>query len=154
MIAFFVQKCFVQLFSNNSFALNFFGERVLAQKLLVLTKGVNFTTILRSRRRDCPRLKFHQHFTRSSSYESVLPSFFLLIVWLNNFWRRNIGAKAALEMLVKLTIQGLTLSSKIGKAFFTTKSRSTKKIGTTIIGILKLNYTLYVITEILKLNYT
>jgi len=56
------------------------------------------------------------------------PAFFYSLFGLIIFWRRNIGAKAALEMLVKLTIQGLTLSSKIGKAFFTTKSRSTKKL--------------------------
>ncbi len=32
---FFVQKCFAQLFSNYSFALNFFGEKISVQKLIV-----------------------------------------------------------------------------------------------------------------------
>jgi len=35
LLAFFVRKCFAQLFSDYSLALYFFGETILAQKLLV-----------------------------------------------------------------------------------------------------------------------
>ncbi len=49
--------------------------------------GVNFTNILRA----------------AFSYESFSPSFFVLRFKVCTFWRKNIGAKAASNMLVKLT---------------------------------------------------
>jgi hypothetical protein len=50
-------------------------------------QGVNFTNILRA----------------AFSYESFARSFFVLRFKVCTFWRKNIGAKAASNMLVKLT---------------------------------------------------
>ncbi len=51
------------------------------------TPGVNITNILRA----------------AFSYESFLRSFYVLKIWVCNFWRNDFGAKAAHKMLVKLT---------------------------------------------------
>jgi hypothetical protein len=45
-----------------------------------------------------------QHFTKAFSYKSVLRSYILITLWLCIFLQKNIGAKAAREMLVKLNI--------------------------------------------------
>jgi len=37
-------------------------------------------------------------------YKRALHSFSMITVWLYNFWQKNIGAKAARKMLMKLTI--------------------------------------------------
>ncbi len=47
-------------------------------------------------------------------YESVLLSFSLVTVWLCNFLRKNISAKAACKMLMKLTIGGERRKNKPG----------------------------------------
>jgi len=52
-----------------------------------LTKGINFTNILRA----------------AYLYESVSCSFSLLTVWVCNFCQKKIGIKAAYKMLLKLT---------------------------------------------------
>jgi len=39
------------------------------------------------------------------SYEGAFHSFSLIIVWFCNFWWKNIGAKAACKMLMKLTTE-------------------------------------------------
>jgi len=49
--------------------------------------GVNFTNILRA----------------AFSFESFCAAFFYLLFGFVNFWRKNISAKAARKMLVKLT---------------------------------------------------
>jgi hypothetical protein len=49
--------------------------------------GVNFTNILRA----------------AFSYESFLHHFYVLTIWVCNFWQKDFGAKAAHKMLVKLT---------------------------------------------------
>ncbi len=49
--------------------------------------GVNFTNILWA----------------AFSYKSFLRSFYVLTIWVCNFWRKEFGAKAAHKMLVKLT---------------------------------------------------
>jgi hypothetical protein len=49
--------------------------------------GVNFTNILLA----------------AFSYKSSLCSFYVLTIWVVNFWRKDFGAKAAHKMLVKLT---------------------------------------------------
>jgi len=55
--------------------------------LMKLTAGVNFINIL------CVCF----------AYKSALHSFSLLKIWLCNFWQKNIGAKGACKMLMKLT---------------------------------------------------
>jgi len=42
-------------------------------------------------------------FCKKSLYKSALQNFSLITVWLCNFWRKEIGAKAAHKMLVELT---------------------------------------------------
>ncbi len=49
--------------------------------------GVNFTNILRA----------------AFSYESFLCSFYVLTMWVCNFWQKDFGTKAAHKMLVNLT---------------------------------------------------
>jgi len=49
----FVQKCFLHLYSNYSLSLQFFGPRILAQKLLIKCwwnwpQGVNFINVLQA----------------------------------------------------------------------------------------------------------
>ena len=55
--------------------------------LVKLPPGVNFTNILRA----------------AFSYESLLSSFSVDTLRFDFFWRKEIGAKAARKMLVKLT---------------------------------------------------
>jgi hypothetical protein len=52
------------------------------------------------------RCQYHQHFYQVPFYETILHSFSLVTVWLCNFWCKNIGAKAARKMLMKLTPEG------------------------------------------------
>jgi len=71
------------------------GERITTSASTHCTKrlvkwtpaGVNFINIIFA----------------SFSYESVLPSFSLVTVWLCIFWCKTIGAKADRKMLMKLT---------------------------------------------------
>jgi hypothetical protein len=49
------------------------------------------------------RCQFHQHFTCAFFVQKCLRSFSLVTVWLCNFWSKEIGAKAAHKMLMKLT---------------------------------------------------
>jgi len=49
------------------------------------------------------RCQFHQHFTQNISYQSVLLSFYLITVWLYNFFAKECWPKAAHKMLMKLT---------------------------------------------------
>jgi hypothetical protein len=58
--------------------------------LMKLTPGVNFTNILRA----------------AFSYKSFLCSFYVLTIWVCNFWRKDLGTKAVHKMLVKLTPGG------------------------------------------------
>jgi len=48
------------------------------------------------------RCQFHQHFTRTFLYESAFRSFSLITVWLCYSWQKNMGKKAAPNMLMKL----------------------------------------------------
>jgi hypothetical protein len=48
---------------------------------------VNFTNILQA----------------AFSYQSSLRTFYVLKIWVCNFWQKDFGAKAAHKMLVKLT---------------------------------------------------
>ncbi len=52
---------------------------------------VNFTNILRA----------------VFSYQSSLRNLYVLTIWVSNFWRKDLGAKAAHKMLVKLTPAGV-----------------------------------------------
>jgi len=49
--------------------------------------GVNVTNILRA----------------TFSYKIFMSSFYVLTIWVCNFWRKDFGAKAAHKMFVKLT---------------------------------------------------
>ncbi len=49
------------------------------------------------------RCQFHQYFTLAFLHRSVLPSFSIVTVWLSHFLCKNIGAKSANKMLIKLT---------------------------------------------------
>jgi len=55
--------------------------------------AVNFTNILQA----------------AFPYQSSLHTFYVLTIWVCNFWQKDFGAKAAHKMLVKLT-PGLALS--------------------------------------------
>jgi len=113
----FVQNCFSKLFYNYSLALWFFGERILAQKLLVKCwwnwLEVSFSpTLLRGHSNNMwhcfgtlltPRSQFHQHFTHS--FYSIGP-----IRTKRHWWPQCLFAllgsasvKTSSKMLIKLT---------------------------------------------------
>ncbi len=54
------------------------------------------------------RCQFHQHFMRIFLHKSVLHSFSVLTVGFCNVLLKNIGTKAACEMLMKLTTERTT----------------------------------------------
>jgi hypothetical protein len=61
-------------------------EKLVQKTLMKLTAGVNFINVL----------------SAPYSYESILGSFSLVTVKFEIFWRKNIGAKDAQKMLMKL----------------------------------------------------
>jgi hypothetical protein len=83
--------------------------------------GVNFTNILWA----------------AFSYKGFLRSFYVVTIWVRNFWRNVFGAKAAHEMLVKLT-PGKASQDQSSRKFYCTfpglessilSGRSNKKKG-------------------------
>jgi hypothetical protein len=71
-------------------------------KVLIRERFIIFRTI--------PNVNFINILLVPFSVESVLRSFPLVTVWLYNFWRKNIGAKAARKMLMTLTTAAVWVS--------------------------------------------
>ncbi len=91
MNIFYVSKCFTKIFFTYTFALYFLWKNISAKaawKMLMklIFDIVNFTNILWT----------------SFTYLSVLQRFSLLAIWFCSFLWKNISAKAACKMLMKL----------------------------------------------------
>jgi len=93
-VIFYLRICLLHFYRNATHTVRDMKERVVMwfkkrklHWLLIAITGVNFINIL------------HARFL----YNRKLRSFFLIAVWLCDFWQKDVDTKAARKMLMKLT---------------------------------------------------